>query len=82
MDFPASGSLMAEDIAFQDFNADSKFIFARLPSCFIEVSVFPEAADHISITGPQKSVAAFNQFSGSGIGSKDSFSFSFMVHLS
>jgi hypothetical protein len=53
MDFPVSGSLMAADIAFQDLKADSKFFFARLPSCFIEVSVFPEAADHIPITGPR-----------------------------
>ncbi|MGB7919104.1 MAG: hypothetical protein WCF40_03530 [Desulfobacterales bacterium] len=73
---------MAEDIAFHDLRADSKFFFARLPSCFVEVSVFPEAVDPISITGPQKSVAAFNQFSRTGFGSKDSFSFSFMVHLS
>jgi hypothetical protein len=73
---------MAADIAFQDLKADSKFFFARLPSCFVEVSVFPEAADHISMTGPQKSVAVFNQLSRTGFGSKDSFSFSFMVHLS
>jgi hypothetical protein len=73
---------MAADIAFQDLKADSKFFFVRPPSCLIEVSVFPEAADHISMTGPQKSVAAFNQFSRTGFGSKDSFSFSFIAHLS